>query len=147
MNRKGFTLIEMMIVVAIIAVLVAIALPNMLGSRRAANEKAALGELRTVATAMETYFIREDEYPTTNPFQTLYNEQLLPSHYNTAGTSVSLPSRHYTFTVQTLTSDSYNIEAKPDDERYGRKCYAATTGGELWEAPFSGSACGTYERI
>ncbi len=144
MNRRGFTLIEMMIVVAIIAILIGIALPNMLGSRRTANEKAALGNLRTIATAMETYFIREDEYPTSNPFQVLVNEDLLPDKFDSAGTNITLDSIHYTFAYQSGSSnqEAYNITATPGSTRFGKKCFAVTTGGETWETTFSGS-CGT----
>ena len=53
--RKGFTLVEIMIVVAIIALLAAIAIPNLLRARHNANESAAIAGLRTVSTALESY--------------------------------------------------------------------------------------------
>ncbi len=52
---KGFTLIELMIVVAIIAIIAAIAIPNLLRSRMSANEAGAVGALRTVATGEVGY--------------------------------------------------------------------------------------------
>ena len=48
--RKGFTLIELMIVVAIIAIIAAIAIPNLLRSRMSANEAGAAGAMRTIST-------------------------------------------------------------------------------------------------
>lgn len=54
-NSKGFTLIELMIVVAIIAIIAAIAIPNLLRSRISANEAGAIGAMRTLSTAQQSY--------------------------------------------------------------------------------------------
>ena len=62
-NKTGFTLIELLIVVAIIAILAAIAIPNFLAAQVRAKVSRAKGEMRTLATALESYYIDNNVYP------------------------------------------------------------------------------------
>ena len=64
-GSKGFTLVEIMIVVAIIALIAAIAIPNLLRARHNANETAAIGNMKTLVDALESF--RANQAPTTYP--------------------------------------------------------------------------------
>ncbi|HLU48157.1 MAG TPA: prepilin-type N-terminal cleavage/methylation domain-containing protein [Planctomycetota bacterium] len=61
-RQSGFTLIELMIVVAIIAIIAAIAIPSLLKARIAGNEASAISSLRTLTTVNEQYRTRFGEY-------------------------------------------------------------------------------------
>ena len=69
-KQKGFSLIELLIVVAIILIIAAIAIPNLLRARMAANEASAVGSTRTINTAEVTY---NSTFPTTGFTGTLAN--------------------------------------------------------------------------
>jgi len=69
-KQKGFSLIELLIVVAIILIIAAIAIPNLLRSRMAANEASAVGSIRTINTAEVTY---QAAYPDIGYAATLAN--------------------------------------------------------------------------
>ena len=57
-NNKGFTLVEIMIVVAIIALLAAIAIPNLLRAKISANDALAKSTLRSLSTARDVCYLK-----------------------------------------------------------------------------------------
>jgi len=62
--RRGFTLIELLIVISVIAILVGIALPRFKGMQDEGNIAKSKGELRTLQTAVESYYIHNNQtYP------------------------------------------------------------------------------------
>src|SRR5579884_2904232 len=62
-KQRGFTLLEMMVVVAIIAILTAILIPNFTHARAQAATSACMSNMKTIATAMELYYTDNQAYP------------------------------------------------------------------------------------
>jgi type IV pilus assembly protein PilA len=80
-RQRGFSLIELLIVVAIILVIAAMAIPNFLRSKMSANEASAVSSLRTINTAQTTYALT---YPTVG-----YSDQLTKLAFPASGTAPS----------------------------------------------------------
>ncbi|MCU0289737.1 MAG: prepilin-type N-terminal cleavage/methylation domain-containing protein, partial [Acidobacteria bacterium] len=55
MNKKGFTLVELLIVIAIIGIVAAIAVPNLLTALQKGKQKATMGDMKTIGGAIEDY--------------------------------------------------------------------------------------------
>lgn len=79
-NHKGFSLIELFIVVAMISLITAIAIPNLLASRRAANEGSAQSSLRTIYSAQATYQMTMGNGAFAPDLATLSNERLIDAY-------------------------------------------------------------------
>ena len=130
--RKGFTLVEIMIVVAIIALLAAIAIPNLLRAKLSANDALAKATIRAVSTAAESYATANsgnypgDETSLTGASPAYLNKSYCQFNSNTNAVGGFFYS--CTFTAPS----SYSIVANPVNVgQTGSTLYTISTGGVL----------------
>lgn len=132
LNRKGFTLVEIMIVVAIIALLAAIAIPNFLRMRINANETAAIASLRTLSTAEESY--RAAQNPPT--YGTL--AQLLtpptggPAYIDATIAAGAKQGYNFAFTAAP-TATVYELTASPQNANTGVRTFRVDQTGVVFD--------------
>jgi len=131
-SARGFTLVEIMIVVAIIALLAAIAIPNVLRGRTTANESAAVGNIRALISSLEMARSVNSAYPNTaaaatnwGPFMygtsctgaagDTVNPDFGPPSFCVAGalTAQLVQGFNYTYTNGPTAGQTYNILAVP----------------------------------
>ena len=130
-NNKGFSLLELLIVVAIILIIATIAIPSLLRSRQAANESAAVANLRTINTAEVTYL--SSAGGAFGGITNLVTAGLIDSRFNG---SVS----GYDYVVTVVTGD-YTAMATPTATNSGRYGYYSTPDGVVRYQTATSTAC------
>jgi prepilin-type N-terminal cleavage/methylation domain-containing protein len=115
-NSRGFSLLELLIVVAIILIIATIAIPSLLRSRQAANESAAVANVRTINTAEVTYL--SSSAGAYGGIGDLITAGLLDTRFGNTTTGVS----GYSFGVATSTGN-YTATATPISSNNGRYAY------------------------
>jgi prepilin-type N-terminal cleavage/methylation domain-containing protein len=131
MKSRGFSLLELLIVVAIILIIATIAIPSLLRSRQAANESAAVANLRTINTAQVTYL--SSAGGNYGSISDLIAAGLIDSRFNGAVSG-------YSFTVTASGSD-YTANAFPTSANSGRFGYYALPDAVIRYAPAAASNC------
>ncbi|MCA9399498.1 MAG: prepilin-type N-terminal cleavage/methylation domain-containing protein [Candidatus Omnitrophica bacterium] len=124
-SNKGFSLVEVLIVAAIISLLASIAIPNIIRARIESNEAAAQATLKTISTALENYYTTNNQYPASTAVLTssvppYLNENFFGSTYN-----------GFNFSAPTLTIATYEILAEPSSSAMGTRSFTISTGGVL----------------
>jgi type IV pilus assembly protein PilA len=136
--NKGFTLIELMIVVAIIAIIAAIAIPNLLESKKAANEAGAISALRTISSSQELYNTRYSTYATLAQLhgKNLIDEVLADA--DSAGTAS--PKSGYLYTMSVTGSSAWCCVCYPSVwGSTGDRKFRITQDGVLYQDTATGT--------
>ncbi len=132
LSRAGFTLVEIMIVVAIIAMLSAILIPNLLHARLNSNESIAQGTLKTIAQACESFRAVQvfPQYPANLAAITGSIPPYISDVVDTATTGV--PKNGYNFTFTLIGFQQYVCCAAPQIYRQtGTRTFAINESGIL----------------
>ena len=109
LNRdEGFTLIELMVVVMIIAVLIAIAIPSFLGFRASAQDRSAQSEVRNVLLAEKAFWLDNGDYTQTAADITAFEPNALVNADPTLGVTLDLRGLDSDIVCLTRTADSGN---------------------------------------
>ena len=127
-NNSGFTLVEIMIVVLIIALLSAIAIPNILRARVNAHDASAQAALKAIGTSMETYLATNSVYPPDTTALIGASPPYLQVDYFDGNTH-----NGFTFTIDTLSSQIYSVTAAPISANLGSASFTISTGSVLVE--------------
>jgi type IV pilus assembly protein PilE len=136
-GQSGFTLVELMIVIAIVAVLSAVALPAYQDYVERSRRVDAMGALSSLATAMERYYTEENTYSgTTATVNSVPNSpNMFPAQAPLDGNT-----KFYNLTIPTATSTTYTLRATPINGQVGDGIIELNhLGRKFWDEDNNGS--------
>jgi prepilin-type N-terminal cleavage/methylation domain-containing protein len=132
-RADGFSLIELLIVVAIIGIIAALSIPNLLASRRAANEASAISAIRTISSAQESYRATKGGGSGFTDLDGLVEAKMVDSSLGTATTADRAKSG-YIFAVTTSQSGTaFCAGAAPTTLNAGQRNFSSDTPGVLYQ--------------
>jgi len=130
-ENRAFSLLELLIVVAIILIIATIAIPSLLRSRQSAQESSAVAQLRTINTAEVTYI--SSNQGSYGDIPSLITQGLIDSRFS--GTVSG-----YSFTVS-ASGPNYTANANPISTNAGRFGYYSSPDAVIRFATYQGGTC------
>lgn len=125
--RKGFTLVEIMIVVAIIVLLAAIAIPNLLRARINANQAAAAAAVHTISTAAQSFRSVETAYPEALASFTATN----PPYIDTTLANGTKQGYQYSISAASTDANNFLAVAVPQTADSGQRSFFVDESGVM----------------
>jgi len=130
-KMRGFSLLELMVVVAIILIIATIAIPRLIRSWQATRETAAVAQIRTINSVENTYISSNQ-----GSFGTI--EQLITAGMIDSRFAGSISG--YTFTLD-VSGNNYTVAATPTSANMGRFGYYSTTDGVIRYQSATSATC------
>jgi general secretion pathway protein G len=122
-SDSGFTLIELLIVVTIIGLIAAMAIPNLIGAMDKAKQRKTMGDMRQLGSAVEMYAVDNNTYPRVANYANL-ETLIVPSYVKTVS-GVDGWNHPWVFTSDTANGTEYTLTSLGKDGKPG-----VVTGGE-----------------